>query len=137
MSLALPIAGLDRMDADAKGIKVIHGSEHPDPALIDGLDTNTVSAPHFVRAVRGNRSVVAVRYALGAPMRRQQSVLAHQTQYPGAGDSYAARDAQPRPDLAVTLTDEGRGVQVGPDCEQEVGIREIWLWAAPHRMQGK
>ncbi len=56
------LANLDRMDADTTGIAMIDGREHPDPAFIDGLDTNAVGAPHLVRAIRvDDRPVVQHR----------------------------------------------------------------------------
>src|SRR5574337_981646 len=50
------VAGFDRMDADAAGIEMIDRREHPDPALIHGLDADAVGAPHLVRAVCLNRA---------------------------------------------------------------------------------
>ncbi len=101
------VADLDRMDADAAGIEMVDRREHPDPALIDGLDADAVGAPHLVRAIRGDRPVVQHRRSLRPAMRREQLVLAHQAQYAAAADADIAQQAQPCPHLAVALADEG------------------------------
>ncbi len=87
-----PVARLDRMDADAAGVAMINRREHPDPTVIHGLDAHAVGAPHFVRAARRDRAVVHRRLTLGPTMRRQQSVLPHQTQHTGARDADVAQD---------------------------------------------
>src|ERR1700694_1759507 len=125
-----PVARLDRMDADAAGVAMINRREHPNPAVIHGLDAHAVGAPHLVRAARRDCAVVLGRLALGAPMWRQQGVLPHQTQHTGAGDPDVAQDTQPRPYLAVPLTGKGRGRQIGPDGLQKVSVRHLWFRAA-------
>lgn len=104
-----PVARLDRMDADAAGVAMINRREHPDPAIIHGLDAHAVGAPHLVRAAGRDCAVVLGRLALGTPMWRQQGVLPHQTQHTGAGDPDVAQDTQPRPYLAMSLAGKGRG----------------------------
>src|SRR6478736_1750911 len=126
-----PVARLDRMDADAAGVAMINRREHPDPAVIHGLDAHAVGAPHFVRAARRDRAVVQRRLTLRPTMRRQQSVLPHQPQHTGARDADVAQDTQPRPYLAVPLADKRRGRQIGPDGIQKVGVGHPWLRAAP------
>ena len=69
-------------------------------------------------------------------MRRQKRVLAHQAQHTGAGDANAPQDAQPCPDLAVTLAGEERGLQIGADGGQEVGIGHRRLRATSLRRRG-
>ena len=110
--------------------------ENPDPALIHGLNADAIGTPHFIRAIRRNRSVVQLRGALGLPMGRQQGVLAHQAQHTGAGDADVVQDAQPRPYFAVTLAGERRCFQIGADGGQEVGVRHLRLWATPLRAHG-
>src|SRR5574338_699704 len=117
------VAGLDRMDADAAGIEMIDRREHPDPSLIHGLDADAVGAPHLVRAVCLNRALVQRGAALAPTMGRQQGVLAHQAQHPGAGDAHAAQPPQPRPHLTMALAGKGRGVQVSADGSQEDDLR--------------
>src|ERR1700738_3374600 len=126
-----PVARLDRMDANAAGVAMINRREHPDPAVIHGLDEHAVGAPHFVRAARRDRAVVQRRLTLGPTMRRQQSVLPHQTQHTGARDPDVAQDTQARPYLAVPLADKRRGRQIGPNGIQKVGVGHLWLRAAP------
>src|SRR5713101_4055550 len=128
-----PVARLDRMDTDAAGVAMIDRGEHPDPAVIHGLDAHAVGAPHLVRAARRDRAVVLGRLALGTPMWRQQGVLPHQTQHTGAGDPDVAQDTQPRPYLAVPLTDKRRGRQIGADGLQKVSVGHLWFRAAPLR----
>lgn len=48
----------------------------PGPAVINGLDTHAVGAPHFVSPTGLDRPVVAYGMALGTTMRREQLVLA-------------------------------------------------------------
>jgi hypothetical protein len=49
---------------------------------------------------------------LGPTMRREQGILAQQAQNARPRDTDTAQDAQSRPDLAVTLAGERRGLQV-------------------------
>ncbi|MGB4468068.1 MAG: hypothetical protein WBI41_08500, partial [Azovibrio sp.] len=95
-----------------------------------------VSAPHLVGAIRLDQSVVQDRFALGATMGRQQAVLAHQAQRTSTGDADATQDPKPRPDLAVTFANKGRGFQVGTDCGQKIGVRKVRFRTTPLRVQG-
>ncbi len=70
------VAGLDGIDADATGIEMIDRRKHPDPALVNGFDSDSVGGPHIVQAIRGDRSVVQIGHALRTAIWRQQGVLA-------------------------------------------------------------
>ncbi|WP_144329501.1 hypothetical protein, partial [Tepidimonas charontis] len=61
------IADLDGMDADAAGVEMIDHREHPHPAVFNGLDADTVGAPHLVRCFSLNRAIMQHRGALPHP----------------------------------------------------------------------
>ena len=95
------VAGLHGMDANAAGVEMIDRREHPNPALIHGFHPDAIGTPPFVRAIRGNRSVVEVGRTLGPPMVGQQVVVTHQAQYARASDADIAQNTQPRPALSL------------------------------------
>lgn len=68
------------------------------------------------------RALVTIGRRLPAAMGRQEMVLAHQPEYPLAGDADVLLDAQPGPDLAVAFVLERRGRQIGPDGGEQVRI---------------
>lgn len=130
-------ADLDHMVTDATGIEVIHRREHPHPAVVDGFDTDAIGAPERVGPFGQDGARVRLRYPLARPIGREQVVFAHQTQHAHARDAYAAQDTQPRPDLAVALTEERRGGQIGTDGLQEGRIGHLGLGSAALGMQGE
>ncbi len=69
-------------------------------------------------------------------MRREELVLAHQAQHTRTGGADIPQDAQPRPDLVVAFAGEGRGLQIGPDGDQGIGVRELGLRAASPGARG-
>src|SRR3990172_8989270 len=125
-----PIADFGDVPAHALGMAVIHGAEGPHPAVLDRLDAHPVGAPHLVGLLGRDAAIVGIELALGPAMRREQLVLPHQPQHARTRDANA-RQAQPRPRLAMTLTHERRGRQIGADRLQEHLIADLGLRTAP------
>src|SRR5512134_786707 len=130
------VADLDRVHAHAVSIEMIDGREHPDPALVERLDPDAIGAPHLVGTVGLDRTVVRDGLAPRPPMRRQQRVLAHQTQHAGARDADVAQNTQPCPDLAMAFAGERRRFEISANGRQQLGIRYLGLRAASLRVQG-
>src|ERR1035437_9142075 len=74
------IADLGHVVADALDRGVVDRAKEPAPAIPACVETSPVRAPHLVRPVRHDRSVVS-RVAVDAArsLRHEQAVLAHQT----------------------------------------------------------
>src|SRR3954466_27928 len=101
---------------------MIDGDKHRDLSLT-GEGCGQVGAPHRIHR-RGNDGAVVVARTPGRadPRGRKQVVLAHEPQHPALGCANA-RDAQPGPDLPVTLAVKGTGGQDRADRLQQGRIR--------------
>ncbi len=104
-----PRALLADVRADALGAVMIHGAENPTPAVFERKHPCAVRAPHLVWRVGRDASIVFLFGALTNPVRREQPVLAHQPQHSLAADADVGPHPQARPDLAMPLSDKGRG----------------------------
>src|SRR5438132_10875787 len=100
------IADLRGMPAHELVDAVIDGAEEPAPAVLLGVETRRVRAPHLIRARGGDRAGVrwiAIRRSQ-AP-RRQQVMHPHQPQDTLAAEGQSSV-RQARPDLAVAFAME-------------------------------
>ena len=110
------------VDADTLSRAVIDGHEHRDLSLTSE-GRGQVGAPHRVHRLRDDGAVVVARASGRAdPRGREEAVLAHEPQHP-AFRCAKARDAQPGPDLPVSLAVKGAGGQDGADCVDQGRIR--------------
>src|SRR4051812_43240634 len=102
------------VDADALGRAVVDGHEHRGLALA-GHHRGQVGAPHQVDPLGRDRAVVRL-WPAGPPgaLRCQQAVRPHEPQDAAAAGADAG-EAQPGPELAVTLAVEGAVPQELPD----------------------
>jgi hypothetical protein len=110
------------VDADALGRAVVDGDEHRGLAFAS-RDRGQVGAPHQVDPLGRDRAVVGPRAArMTGALVGQQAVLAHEPQdaAPAGAD---AGEAQPGPELAVTLAMKGTVSQELPDRHHQVLIR--------------
>src|SRR3954468_24486790 len=93
------------VDADAFGRAVVDDDEHGGLSLA-GPGRGQVGAPHLVYPVGNDGAVVgAWTPRRGDARGREQAVLAHQPQDAALGGAHPG-DAQPGPDLAMTLAVE-------------------------------
>src|SRR3954453_14968555 len=101
--------------AERLGVPVLDDHEEGDVAVLDGRDHGRVRAPHHAGRVSGDASVMVVDRPLRAAVRREQSILAHETEHPVSADAKAIEGAQAGPDLAGPLAGEGRAIEVAAD----------------------
>ena len=118
LSGGVAITDLGHVPSDCFGIPVLDDGEQPDFAIQHGRDLRGVGAPHQVRRIGGDVPVMGFTWPREVAVRRQQAVLAHQPQHSLAGNPKPIENAQPRPYLAMTLTDPGRTSEIGADCAQ-------------------
>ena len=101
---------------------MIDREEHRRLALA-GDGGRQVGAPDRVHHLRDDGAIMAARAAgRSDARRREQVVLTHEPQYPAFGGSHP-RDAQPRPDLAVSLAVERACREDGVDRLEQRRIR--------------
>jgi hypothetical protein len=106
-----------RMDAHALGRAVIAGHEHRDLPL-GRPGGGQIGAPHRVHPLRDDGAVVVARAARCADARGGEQIMgAHQAQHAALGGAHALQ-AQPCPDLAVTLAVEGAAGEGGADLRE-------------------
>src|ERR1035437_2347830 len=118
LSGGIAITNLGHVPSDGFGIPVLDDGEQPDFAIQHRRDLRGVGAPHQVRRIGGDVPVMGFTWPREVAVRRQQAVLAHQPQHSLAGNPKPIENAQPRPYLAMTLTDPGRTSEIGADCAQ-------------------
>ena len=118
------VAALADMPADTLGVPMLDGGEDPAPAVVHREHPNAIGAPHEVRGMSDDLTVMGIAATAAAAMGREQIVLAHQAEHPLAGNPDVATDPKPSPDLAVALALPGRCLQVGFDRHQQRLVRE-------------
>ena len=121
------IAALADMPADTLGVPMLDGGEDPAPAVVHREHPNAVGAPHEVRGMSDDLTVMGIAATAAAAMGREQVVLAHQAEHPLAGNPDVATDPKPSPNLAVALALPGRCLQVGLDGHQQRLVRDRGL----------
>src|ERR1035437_4642115 len=127
------IADLGDVPSHRFGIPVLDDGEEPDFAVLHGRDLCRVGAPHKVRRVGGDATVMGFTSARQEAVRRQQTVLPHQPQHPLAGNPKTIEHAQPRPHLAITLADSGGASEISADGVQHRTIRDRRLGTSAGR----
>ena len=115
------------MPADTLGVPMLDGGEDPAPAVVHREHPNAIGAPHEVRGMSDDLTVMGIAATAAAAMGREQIVLAHQAEHPLAGNPDVATDPKPSPDLAVALALPGRCLQVGLDGHQQSLVRDRGL----------
>ena len=115
------------MPADTLGVPMLDGGEDPAPAVVHREHPNAIGAPHEVRGMSDDLTVMGIAATAAAAMGREQIVLAHQAEHPLAGNPDVATDPKPSPDLAVALALPGRCLQVGFDRHQQRLVRDRGL----------
>jgi hypothetical protein len=70
------------MTADALAGAVIDGDEHPGPPLAQGDGLGHVGSPHHIHLRGGDGTVMRTLLRAADPVRREQTVLAHQAPDP-------------------------------------------------------
>ncbi|MEX3606753.1 MAG: hypothetical protein VB142_12520, partial [Burkholderia sp.] len=65
---------LGDVDAQARCVAMIDRSEDPDQTLIDGLNLGTTGAPHLIRSISRNSTIMSVGRFLRSPVGRKQAV---------------------------------------------------------------
>ena len=121
------VAALADMPADTLGVPMLDGGEDPAPAVVHREHPNAIGAPHEVRGMSDDLTVMGIAATAAAAMGREQIVLAHQAEHPLAGNPDVATDPKPSPDLAVALALPGRCLQVGFDRHQQRLVRDRGL----------
>ena len=96
-------------------------------AVVHREHPNAIGAPHEVRGMSDDLTVMGIAATAAAAMGREQIVLAHQAEHPLAGNPDVATDPKPSPDLAVALALPGRCLQVGFDRHQQRLVRDRGL----------
>src|SRR4051794_15271811 len=101
---------------------MIDGDKHRDLSLT-GYGRGQVGAPHRIHRL-GNDGAVVVAWPARCtdPRGSEEVVLAHEPQHPALGRANA-RDAQPGPDLPVTLAvkragGKARGARTATSCSR-------------------
>jgi len=116
------ITNLGNVPPHPFGVPVVDDGEQPDLAVQHGRDLRRVGAPHQVWRLGDDVTVVGCALARQVAVWRQQAILPHQPQHPLAGNSNVIEHAQPRPYLAMTLTNPGRTLEIGMDCAQQRSV---------------
>ena len=93
------VAALADMPADTLGVPMLDGGEDPAPAVVHREHPNAIGAPHEVRGMSDDLTVMGIAATAAAAMGREQIVLAHQAEHPLAGNPDVATDPKPSPDL--------------------------------------
>src|SRR5450830_814821 len=119
------IADLGHMVADDLDRGVVYRAKEPAPAIPARVETRPVRAPHLVRSVRHDRSVVS-RVAVGAArsLGHEQAVLAHQTKDPAPAHD-GSTPVEPVVDLAVAFPDERAGFDLAANQLQKLFVRNL------------
>src|ERR1035437_950433 len=119
------IADLGHVVADDLDRGVVDRAKEPAPAIPACVETSPVRAPHLVRSLRHDRSVMC-RVAVDAArsLRHEQAVLAHQTK-----DSAPAHDGstliEAVVDLAVAFPDERATFDLAANQLQKCFVRNL------------
>ena len=125
-----PGSPLHRVDAHAIGGAVINGGKDRHLAVRHRQRGRCVGTPDLVERFGDNRALVRIAVVhRGTTSRRQQFCRTHQTQ-----DTMFRRTnagiPQPRPDLPMSLSEEGTGLNHRPNLLGQLHIREGRLWTA-------
>ena len=80
---------------------MLDGGEDPAAAVVHREHPNAIGAPHEVRGMSDDLTVMGIAATAAAAMGREQIVLAHQAEHPLAGNPDVATDPKPSPDLAA------------------------------------
>ena len=72
------------MPADTLGVPMLDGGEDPAPAVLHREHPNAIGAPHEVRGMSDDLTVMGISATAAAAMGREQIVLAHQAEHPRA-----------------------------------------------------
>ena len=118
---------IPRPERTLTGVPMLDGGEDPAPAVVHREHPNAIGAPHEVRGMSDDLTVMGIAATAAAAMGREQIVLAHQAEHPLAGNPDVATDPKPSPDLAVALALPGRCLQVGFDRHQQRLVRDRGL----------
>ena len=110
------------MPADTLGVPMLDGGEDPAPAVVHREHPNAIGAPHEVRGMSDDLTVMGIAATAAAAMGREQIVLAHQAEHPLAGNPDVATDPKPSPDLAVALALQG-------DASRSASIATSSAWS--------
>src|SRR5450759_909229 len=104
---------------------VVDRAKEPAPAIPARVETRPVRAPHLVRLVRHDRSVMS-RVAVDAAgsLRHEQAVLAHQTKDPAPAHDGSA-PVESVVDLAVAFPDERAGFDLAANQLQKLFVRKL------------
>src|SRR5450830_1588086 len=119
------VADFGDVVADDLDRGVVDRAKEPAPAILARVETCPVRAPHLVRPVRHDRSVVC-RVAVDAArsLGHEQAVLAHQSKDPTpAHDGSAPVEAVV--DLAVAFPDKGTAFDLAADQLQKRLVRNL------------
>src|SRR5450830_950959 len=119
------IADLGHMVADDLDRGVVDRAKEPAPAIPARVETRPVRAPHLVRPVRHDRSVVS-RVAVDAArsLGHEQAVLAHQTKNPAPAHDRSTL-VEPVVDFAVAFPDERAGFDLAANQLQKRLVRNL------------
>src|SRR5450830_1512084 len=119
------IADLGHMVADDLDRGVVYRAKEPAPAIPARVETRPVRAPHLVRLVRHDRSVMS-RVAVDAArsLRHEQAVLAHQTKDPAPAHD-GSTPVEAVVDLAVAFPDERAGFDLAANQLQKLSVRNL------------
>src|ERR671917_1230804 len=110
-------AGAGGMAADALAGAVVGGDEDPGPPLVQGDGLGHIGPPHRIHRSGGDGAIVRSPCRTADPVRREQTVPAHQApDPPGRGADPGM--AQAGPDLAVGLPLQARAEDPRPDVLQ-------------------
>src|SRR5450830_240935 len=125
-------ADLGHVVADDLDRGVVNRAKEPAPAIPACVETRPVRAPHLVRLVRHDRSVVScVAVDAARSLGHEQAVLAHQTKDTApAHDGSALVEAVV--DLAVAFPDERAAFDLAADQLQKLFVRNLRPWARLH-----
>jgi len=118
------ITNLGNVPPHSFGVPVVDDGKQPDLTIQHARDLRSVGAPHQVGRRGDDAAVMGGVLARQVAVWRQQAILPHQPQHPLAGNSNAVKHAQPCPDLAVSLANPGRSLEIGADGAQHRGIRD-------------
>ena len=106
---------------------MLDGGEDPAPAVVHREHPNAIGAPHEVRGMSDDLTVMGIAATAAAAMGREQIVLAHQAEHPLAGNPDVATDPKPSPDLAVALALPGDASRSASIATQQRLVRDRGL----------
>src|SRR5450830_1126574 len=126
------IADLGHVVADDLDRGVVDRAKEPAPAIPACVEPRPVRAPHLVRSLRHDRSVMSrVSVDAARSLGHEQAVLAHQ-----AKDTAPAHDGpalvEAVVDLAVAFPDERTAFDLAADQPQKRFVRNLRPRARPH-----